>query len=395
MTDTILKGLAPALVMALFGVSPALAQSAPPLGAAQGFGVLSGTASVSSSGATQVNGDLGTSGVAGVSGFPPGTKTGALHNGDAFAGQAQLDAITSATSALNNLKGQTCSDSFGATIVGVGTLLSGVHCYTSTLLITGTLTLDAQNNPNAVFIMRVGSSLTTGVSSVVQLINGAQACNVFWAITSDATFGVSSTFVGNTLAGRDIGANTNARLFGRLLAGRAIVLDTNTVDATVCAAVGGVPTPCVPGTTPPPTITSIPSQAIPTVAVGGSVAVGFTISGAIITDALVVSASSSNPTLVPPSAMVITRGAGGARVLTIVGADGRSGVATITVTVTDPTVSVCTAATSTSFQLTIGPVAVPTLPQWTLLMLAALLAAAGAVALRRRPSINVVPWRNE
>ena len=154
----------------------------------------------------------------------------------------------------------------------------------------------------------------------------------------------------------------------------------------MCAGVGGgVPTPCIPGTTAPPSITSIPSQVILTVPVGGSVAVGFTIGCAIITDALVVSATSSNTTLVPPSAMVITRGVGGARVLTIFGADGRSGVATITVTVTDPTVSVCTAATSTTFQLTIGPVAVPTLPEWAMLLLALLLTAGGVVVLRTRP----------
>ena len=115
--------------------------------------------------------------------------------------------------------------------------------------------------------------------------------------------------------------------------------------------------------------------------VSGSVAVGFTISGAVIPDALVVTATSSNPTLVPQSAMVITKGIGGARVLTINGADGRSGVATITVTVTDPTAGNC--ATSTTFQLTVGT-AVPTLPEWALLILALLLAAAGVVVLRKR-----------
>ena len=375
-----------AFLSVLCGAAPASAQTAPSLGAAQSFGVLSGTASVSSTGATRVNGDLGTSGVAGISGFPPGTRTGALHNGDALAGQAQLDAITSATSALNNLQGQTCTDSFGATIIAVGTLLSGVHCYTSTLDVTGTLTLDGQNNPNAVFIISVGSSLNTGVGSVVQLTNGAQACNVFWAVTLDAAIGVGSTFVGNTLAGRDITGNTNAHLFGRALAGRAIVLDTNIVDATVCAGVGGGST--VPCAGVGPAITTIPSQVIPVVPVGGSVAVGFTVSGPIIPDALVVKATSSNSTLVPVSAMVITNGSGGARVLTIFGADGRSGVATITVTVTDPTITSCLSAVSTTFQLTIGAVAVPTLPEWALLMMAVLLTAAGSVALRRRPSRN-------
>src|SRR6185436_8371045 len=122
-------------------------------------------------------------------------------------------------------------------------------------------------------------------------------------------------------------------------------------------------------------------QVIPTLPVNGSVAVGFTISGSVIADALRVTATSSDPTLVPQSAMVITKGIGGARVLTIFGADGRSGVATITVTVTEPSTTIC--STSTSFQLTIGT-AVPTLPEWAMLALTILLVAAGVTALRRR-----------
>ena len=139
------------------------------------------------------------------------------------------------------------------------------------------------------------------------------------------------------------------------------MLDTNVVDATVCVLGGG---PCGSGGRAGQTITAIPSQIIPTVPVGGSVAVGFTIAGSIIPDALVVTVSSSDPTLVPASAMVITKGIGGARVLTVQGADGRSGVATITVTVTDPVGGACFSSASSTFQLTMGVVAVPTLPEW-------------------------------
>jgi hypothetical protein len=372
------------IAAALLSVTaPASAQTAPSLGAAQSFAVLSGTASVTNTGPSSLSGDLGTSGVAGITGFPPGTMTGALHNGDSVAAQAQLDAITAATSALINLQGQACTASFGATIIGVGTLIPGVYCYTSTLGLTGTLTLDAQNNPGAVFIIKVGSSLTAGVGSIVQLINGAQPCNVFWAVTTDATVGVGATFVGNLLVGRDISANTGARLSGRALAGRAVTLDTNTVEATVCAGAGGSTVACV-ASTNDPTITTIPNQVIPPVPAAGSVSVGFTISGAIITDALIVSATSSDSTLVPASAMVITRGVGGARVLTIRGADGRSGITTITVTVTDPSVTNCVRATSTSFTLTIGAVAVPTLSQWAYVLLMVLLTGGGMLAVRRR-----------
>jgi hypothetical protein len=129
-----------------------------------------------------------------------------------------------------------------------------------------------------------------------------------------------------------------------------------------------------------PSITTIPSQLIPTLPVHGSVSVGFTVAGQIITDALTVSASSSNTTLVPQSALIITKGVGGARVLSVTGADGRSGVATITVSVLDPT-TLC--ITSTSFQITIGA-AVPTLPEWAMIALMALLGLAGYTAMRRR-----------
>jgi hypothetical protein len=144
----------------------------------------------------------------------------------------------------------------------------------------------------------------------------------------------------------------------------------------VCSSAGG-------GAPVQPTITPIPSQVIPAVPVNGSVAVGFTISGGIIADALGVSATSSNPTLVPQSAMTITKGIGGARVLTIFAADGRSGVATITVTVTDPTNNL---STSTSFQLTVGASSVPTLPEWAMIALTALLALGGVAAVRTRTS---------
>lgn len=369
--------------------------TAPSLGAAQSFAVLSGTASVSSTGPSQLNGDLGTSGVAGITGFGGvapnnGSFTGGLHNGDALAGQAQLDAITQATSAFNDLRGRVCADSFGATILGVTTIGPGVHCYASTVLVNGPVTLDAGGDPNAVFVFNLGSDLTTAVNSRILLTGSAQACNVFWT-ARDAVIEVGSTFVGNVLDSRDITVKTNAHVFGRVLAGRAITLDTNIVDATVCAAVAGgggggggtpAPAPCVPTSSAAPTITSIPSQVIPTLPVGGSVAVGFTISGAVITDALTVRATSSDTTLIPAGAMVITKGIGGARVLTIFGADGRSGVATITVTVTDG--NACTpTSTSTTFQLTIGT-AVPTLPQWWMIALTLLLALAGFAAMRRR-----------
>jgi hypothetical protein len=111
----------------------------------------------------------------------------------------------------------------------------GVYNSTSTLGITGTLTLDGQGDPNAVFIMQVGSALTTASSSVVNLINGTQACNVFWQVGSSATLGTGSTFQGTILALTSITVNTGVQLFGRALARNgSVTLDTDTITTAIC-----------------------------------------------------------------------------------------------------------------------------------------------------------------
>src|SRR6202040_4303572 len=97
----------------LCSASAAFGQSSPNLGAAQSFAVLSGTASVSNTGPTVLNGNLGTSGGAGITGFGGvapnnGLVNGSVHNADALAIQAQVD-VTGATGALVNLQGQPCT----------------------------------------------------------------------------------------------------------------------------------------------------------------------------------------------------------------------------------------------------------------------------------------------
>src|SRR5690606_29803838 len=123
-----------------------------PIGTAQGYGVLGGSA-VTNTGPTVVNGDLGVSPGASVSGFPPGLVTGTIHAADAAALQAQNDVTT----AYNFLAGQAC----GATLTGdLGgrTLTRGVYCLASSAQLTGTLTLDAQGTAGAVFVFQVGST---------------------------------------------------------------------------------------------------------------------------------------------------------------------------------------------------------------------------------------------
>jgi type VI secretion system secreted protein VgrG len=134
------------------------------------------------------------------------------------------------------------------------------------MALTGTLILDGQNNPDAVWVFQSGSTLTSAGSSVVSLINGAQACHVFWQVGSSATFGTSSDFTGHVLALTSITATTGATFKGQLLARNgAVTLDTNTITNDVCAA-AVTPTATVsatPSSTPvvtPPTATATPSS---------------------------------------------------------------------------------------------------------------------------------------
>ena len=98
------------------------------------------------------------------------------------------------------------------------TLVPGVYCFSTSAQLTGTLTLDAQGDPDAVWVFQTGSSLTTASNAVVDVINGGSACNVFWQIGSSATLGTSTAFAGSILALTSITSNTSVSLSGQLLA---------------------------------------------------------------------------------------------------------------------------------------------------------------------------------
>ena len=140
--------------------------------------------------------------------------------------------------AYNDAAGRAPGTTFsGPTDLGGNKLTAGVYKSPTSFGITGTLTLDAQGDPSAVFLFQGGSTLVTAPNSRVALINGASPCNVFWQVGSSATLGVGSTFVGSILALASISANTNAIVQGRLLARNgATTLDSNTVAKPVCAA---------------------------------------------------------------------------------------------------------------------------------------------------------------
>jgi Ice-binding-like len=205
------------------------AQAKVGLGTAAAYSVLGG-ASVTNTGATTLQGNLGVSPGTLITGFPPGIVGGVTHAADAPALQAQSDLAT----AYNDAAGRAMTANVGSTLGGK-TLVSGVYTASSSAGLTGTLTLDAKGDPTAVFIFQIGSTLTTASSSSVSMINGAQPCNVFWQIGSSATLGTNSDFVGTILAHTSISVTTGVTVQGRALARiGSVTLDTDVFTAPAC-----------------------------------------------------------------------------------------------------------------------------------------------------------------
>jgi hypothetical protein len=194
------------------------------LGSAGTYAVLSGTGGVTNTGDTVLKGDLGVSPSSSIVGFPPGVVDGATYAGDSQAAQAQSDLVT----AYNAADALTPTASFVGDQNGK-TFDAGVYSTGAAFALTGTLTLDGQGNPNAVFIFQVNAALNTAAASTVNLINGAQAANVFWQVNGAAGTGASSSFTGTILAAGAITVGAGGSVEGRALSYGAVTLADNAI----------------------------------------------------------------------------------------------------------------------------------------------------------------------
>lgn len=230
----ILSTVAPAVLAFATGAQAQMVN----LGTAATYGVLAGAeiTNVPLS-ETVINGDLGLHPGTSVTGFTFSTIPGlGLVNGDVNidngpAAQAKIDLVT----AYNDLAGRPATADLTGQDLGGLVLTAGVYSYASDAYLTGNLVLDAEGNPNAIFIIDIDAALI--VAGSVELRNGAQGANVYFRVGSSATLGAGSAFVGQILADQSITLVTGATIeCGAALAiVAAVTLDDNVI--TVCTVV--------------------------------------------------------------------------------------------------------------------------------------------------------------
>ena len=242
------------------GTPPAVAAPTPlvDLKTAATYAVLSGasvgnTASALGAPHTTLRGDLGVKAAAQPTGFPPGVVTGTIEVGSTAAAEAHADLVAAYT--------EVAARTGGATLAGAlagATIAPGLHTVTGAASNTGTVTLDAGGNADAVFVFQIGGAMALAAGSHVVLAGGAQASRVFWQVNGAGAVGANATFAGTLMAMDAVTIGNGTMVSGRAFARNgALTLDANEFYSSppAVAIAGGATaytadsTPAIGGTT--------------------------------------------------------------------------------------------------------------------------------------------------
>lgn len=203
------------------------------LGSAATFAVMA-TDTTTETGTATINGDVALGPGTGQ-GINPADVNGSIHVADEAAAHAQADLSLAYADAAGRVGG---AKPLAADLSAL-TLTAGLYRSLSDVTISsGSLTLDAQGDANAVFLLEVGGAFTTGSGVQVLLANGARGANVFWQVSGSATLAASTTFEGSVLAAQSITVNAGCTVDGRLLSGSlgataSVAIDTSVVTVPV------------------------------------------------------------------------------------------------------------------------------------------------------------------
>ncbi|MFA5264990.1 MAG: ice-binding family protein [Opitutaceae bacterium] len=203
------------------------------LGSTGSYAVMAGS-TVTINGATTINGNLGAANIAGagsVTYTPTGASVGAI----------TVQNQTDFTKAFNGLAAMPVTRDLSGLILGTTAgaiiLTPGVYKFTSTAQLTGTLTLDAQNQSNAFWVFQIGTTLDTAAGAKVVFTNLAANSvandGLFWQVGSTTVLGADTTFEGNVLGGTTFTIGANATInHGRVLTGTDVMTFAggNTID---------------------------------------------------------------------------------------------------------------------------------------------------------------------
>lgn len=205
------------------------------LGRAKTFAACAAT-TITSTGGTAITGNLGTCPGTSVTGFPPGTCSGVITKGGTAACNCEADCLT----AYNVAAGLAVTVALPASDLGGLTLGPGVYSFpTSGVTLTGNLTLNGATNHNKQFIFEITTTFGVAAAARIILINGAQACNVYFRVGSSATVGAGAVLNCNILAYTSIAvgnAASNKGIFCALNGAVTLINDALTAQPT-CTSV--------------------------------------------------------------------------------------------------------------------------------------------------------------